>query len=38
MLDLGDIGGARATEAMLPIWLRVWGVMQKGVFNFKIVS
>jgi 8-hydroxy-5-deazaflavin:NADPH oxidoreductase len=37
-LDLGDITGARATEAILPIWLRVWNVTQNGAFNFKIVS
>lgn len=38
ILDLGDITNARATEAVLPIWLRVWGVTKNGAFNFKIVS
>lgn len=38
ILDLGDISSARATEATLPIWLRVWGAKQTGAFNFKIVS
>lgn len=38
ILDLGDITGARATEATLPIWLRVYGAKQSGAFNFKIVS
>ena len=38
ILDLGDISGARATEAILPIWLRVWGVTQNGAFNFKLVK
>jgi len=38
LLDLGDITNARATEAVLPIWLRVYGVTKKGAFNFKIVS
>jgi predicted dinucleotide-binding enzyme len=38
ILDLGDISAARATEAMLPIWLRVYGVKQSGAFNFKIVT
>lgn len=37
LLDLGDISGARATESILPIWLRLWGVTQTGAFNFKIV-
>ena len=38
ILDLGDITGARATESMLPIWVRVMGVLKGGVFNFKIVQ
>jgi 8-hydroxy-5-deazaflavin:NADPH oxidoreductase len=38
ILDLGDITNARGTEAVLPIWLRVWGATQNGAFNFKIVS
>ena len=38
ILDLGDITAARATEATLPIWLRVWGAKQTGAFNFNIVS
>ena len=38
LLDLGDITGARATESLLPIWLRVWGVTQNGAFNFKLVN
>ncbi len=38
VLDLGDITAARATEATLPIWLRVYGAKQSGAFNFKIVS
>jgi len=38
LLDLGDITNARGTEAVLPIWLRVWGATQNGAFNFKIVS
>lgn len=38
LLDLGDISNARGTEAVLPIWLRVWGATQNGAFNFKIVS
>lgn len=38
ILDLGDITSARATEATLPIWLRVYGAKKTGAFNFKIVS
>ncbi len=38
LLDIGDISGARATEATLPIWLRVYGARQSGAFNFQIVS
>ena len=36
IMDLGDITGARATESMLPIWLRVREVLQTGAFNFRI--
>ena len=38
LLDLGDISGARATEAILPIWLRVMNVTKSGAFNFTIVK
>lgn len=38
VLDLGDITSARGTEAVLPIWLRVWTATQNGAFNFKVVS
>ncbi|PBQ34966.1 NADP oxidoreductase [Sphingobacteriaceae bacterium] len=38
ILDLGDISGARATESLMLIWLRVYGVKKTGAFNFKIVS
>jgi 8-hydroxy-5-deazaflavin:NADPH oxidoreductase len=37
-LDLGDITNARGTEAMLPIWVRIYGAIQTGVFNFGIVK
>ena len=37
LIDLGDISGARATESLLPIWLRVMGVTQNGAFNFRLV-
>lgn len=38
ILDLGDISAARGTEAVLPIWLRIWSAKQNGAFNFKVVS
>lgn len=38
LLDIGDITSARGSEAVLPIWLRVWSATQNGAFNFKIVS
>jgi 8-hydroxy-5-deazaflavin:NADPH oxidoreductase len=37
IIDLGDITTARATEMLLPLWLRLFGALQKPVFNFKIV-
>ena len=38
LLDLGDISAARGTEAVLPIWLRIWSATQNGAFNFNVVS
>ncbi len=37
IVDVGDITAARATESVLPIWLRLYGTMKTGAFNFKIV-
>jgi 8-hydroxy-5-deazaflavin:NADPH oxidoreductase len=37
ILDLGDISAARGTEMLMPIWLRLFGALQKPVFNYKIV-
>jgi 8-hydroxy-5-deazaflavin:NADPH oxidoreductase len=37
ILDLGDITTARGTEMLLPVWVRMFGVLQKPIFNFKIV-
>lgn len=37
IIDLGDIGTARGTEMLLPIWVRLFGALQKPIFNFKIV-
>ena len=38
VMDLGDISGARASESVLLIWLRVMGVSQSGAFNFRIIK
>jgi len=38
IMDLGDITGARATESMLPIWLKVMNSLKSGAFNFKVVQ
>lgn len=37
IVDVGDITGARATEAVLPIWLRLYGTLKTGSFSLKIV-
>ena len=37
ILDLGDITAARGMEMILPLWLRLWGVLGDGSFNFGIV-
>ena len=37
IVDLGDIGGARGTEMLLPIWLRIWETTGNGKFNFRVV-
>lgn len=36
--DLGDISAARGTEQLLPVWLRLWGMLQHPNFNFRIVT
>jgi 8-hydroxy-5-deazaflavin:NADPH oxidoreductase len=38
VVDLGDITAARGTEMMLPVWIRLWGVLGTPMFNFKIVQ
>ncbi len=37
VIDLGDISTARGSEMLLPIWVRLMGVLQTPNFNFKIV-
>ncbi|MHC1778184.1 MAG: NADPH-dependent F420 reductase [Lentimicrobium sp.] len=36
IFDLGDITTARGTEMLLPIWVRLYGVLQSPMFNFHI--
>ena len=36
IVDLGDITTARGTEMLLPIWVRLWGVVGSPMFNFKV--
>ena len=38
VIDLGDITNARATEMLLPIWIRLMGKFGTPNFNFKIVK
>jgi 8-hydroxy-5-deazaflavin:NADPH oxidoreductase len=38
VVDLGDIAGARGTEHILPLWVRLWGVLGTPTFNIKIVK
>lgn len=37
VIDLGGIAQARATEAYLPLWLRLWGALKTPNFNIKVV-
>jgi 8-hydroxy-5-deazaflavin:NADPH oxidoreductase len=37
IIDLGDITNARATEMLLPIWVRLYGKLQTPFFNFNVV-
>ena len=36
IIDLGDITTARGAEMILPLWLRIWGALGTGSFNFKL--
>lgn len=38
IIDLGDITGARATEMLLPIWIRLYGKLGNSEFNFHIAK
>jgi len=37
-VDLGDITNARATEQLMPIWIRLWDKLGTADFNFKIAK
>ena len=36
VIDLGDITTARGPEMLLAIWVRLYGALGTGMFNFKI--
>ncbi|MGZ6142253.1 MAG: NADPH-dependent F420 reductase [Myxococcales bacterium] len=37
IIDLGDITNARATEQLLPLWIRLFVMFGTPAFNFKVV-
>ena len=37
IIDLGDIINARGVEMILPIWVRLLGVLKNPIFNFNVV-
>lgn len=37
VVDLGDLAGARGTEAMMLVWLRLYQVLGTADFTFKVV-
>jgi predicted dinucleotide-binding enzyme len=38
VIDLGDITTSRGAEMLLPVWVRLMGVLGTPMFNFKIVK
>lgn len=38
IIDLGDLTGARGMEMILPVWLRLWGVLKTPHFNFHVAA
>jgi predicted dinucleotide-binding enzyme len=38
VVDLGDITNARAQEMLLPLWIRLMGILKTPTFNFRIVK
>lgn len=37
IIDLGDITSSRGMEMILPIWVRLYGLLKTPAFNFKVV-
>lgn len=37
VIDLGDLSTARGTESLLPLWVRLYGVLGTPMFQFKMV-
>jgi hypothetical protein len=37
IIDLGDITTSRATEQLLPLWIRLYGIFNNPMFNFRVV-
>ena len=37
VIDLGDLSTARGTESLLPVWVRLYGVLGVPAFQFKVV-
>lgn len=38
IIDLGDISNSRGTEQVLPLWVRLMGVVGNAMFQFKVVK
>jgi 8-hydroxy-5-deazaflavin:NADPH oxidoreductase len=38
IFDLGDLTTARGTEMYLPLWVRIYGALNDGMFNIKIMK
>ena len=36
VIDVGDISAARGLEMILPLWLRLYGMVGSGTFNFHV--
>ena len=38
IIDMGDITTARGTEQLLPLWVRLMGLLKTPMFSFKVVT
>lgn len=38
IVDLGDLSGARGTEMILPLWIRLYAINKSPDFNFRVVK